>query len=216
MSKAGEVERLRETRKNELLKSTAIVGLRSTNDLAIVEDSRFRDSMTLKWNSDDIADVLSQNLSSSELLEQTSGPGNNNSSSSAVDIDVLITFDSNGISSHANHISLYRGALHWLRQIDQPGAKVALYSLTTTNLIRKYMSLLDAPFSLLLAALCGSSVNSRDGYANRLLFLSDASGYRRAQKAMTKGHVSQMLWFRWGWIGISRYMYVNDLIRQHP
>jgi hypothetical protein len=25
--------------------------------------------------------------------------------------------------------------------------------------------------------------------------------------------VSQMRWFRWGWIGLSRYMVVNDLKR---
>jgi N-acetylglucosaminylphosphatidylinositol deacetylase len=34
---------------------------------------------------------------------------------------------------------------------------------------------------------------------------------RRAQKAMTVAHKSQMRWFRWGWIGASRYMVVNDL-----
>ena len=31
--------------------------------------------------------------------------------------------------------------------------------------------------------------------------------------AMTRAHVSQMRWFRWGWIGVSRYMVVNDLGR---
>lgn len=30
---------------------------------------------------------------------------------------------------------------------------------------------------------------------------------------MTTAHVSQMRWFRWGWIGLSRYMVVNDLKR---
>ena len=43
------------------------------------------------------------------------------------------------------------------------------------------------------------------------LFLSDAGEVRRAQKAMTHAHISQMRWFRWGWIGLSRYMVVNDL-----
>lgn len=210
------MESLRETRKKELHKSADLLGLRSTDYVAVVEDSRFRDGMTLKWNYDDIAMLLSQAFASSEPLERTSAPGSNDSSSSTIDIDVLITFDSKGISSHANHISLYHGALHWLRQIDQTGAKMALYSLTTTNVMRKYMSLLDAPFSLLLAASQGPSIDANQGYADRLLFLSDMSGYRRAQKAMTKGHISQMVWFRWGWIGLSRYMCVNDLIRQHP
>jgi len=28
---------------------------------------------------------------------------------------------------------------------------------------------------------------------------------------MTTAHKSQMRWFRWGWIVLSRYMVVNDL-----
>ena len=48
----------------------------------------------------------------------------------------------------------------------------------------------------------------------RLLYLSDIQGYRIAQKAMTQAHKSQMRWFRWGWIGVGRYMVVNDLKRE--
>jgi len=44
-----------------------------------------------------------------------------------------------------------------------------------------------------------------------LLFLSGPQEVRTAQKAMTTAHKSQMRWFRWGWIGLSRYMVVNDL-----
>jgi len=44
-----------------------------------------------------------------------------------------------------------------------------------------------------------------------LLFLSAPQEVRIAQKAMTNAHKSQMRWFRWGWIWLSRYMVVNDL-----
>lgn len=44
-----------------------------------------------------------------------------------------------------------------------------------------------------------------------LLFMSGPGEVRNAQLAMTKAHISQMRWFRWGWIGMSRYMVVNDL-----
>lgn len=44
-----------------------------------------------------------------------------------------------------------------------------------------------------------------------LLFVSGWDDLRRAQKAMTNAHISQMRWFRWGWIGLSRYMVMNDL-----
>jgi N-acetylglucosaminylphosphatidylinositol deacetylase len=43
------------------------------------------------------------------------------------------------------------------------------------------------------------------------MFLSGPGDVRIAQKAMTQAHQSQMRWFRWGWIGLSRYMVVNDL-----
>ena len=125
-ARAGEAENLRETRKKELLKSAAILGLRSTKDVSVIEDARFQDSMTQRWDPKDIADLLSQTFAASATRP--------------TDIDVLITFDSQGISSHANHISLYYGALHWLQQVNPAGAAVALYSLTTTNIVRKYIS----------------------------------------------------------------------------
>lgn len=208
IKKAGEVERLRETRKSELFKSGEILG---PKDIAIVDDTRFPDSMTVRWDPDDVASVLSSKLApSTSSGKESSSDGHASGPLSDIDIDVLITFDSQGISSHANHISLYHGALHWLAKADPTGAKVTMYSLTTANIARKYMSLLDAPFTFL------STVLIRQDSADRLLFFSDFFGYRKAQKAMTEGHVSQMLWFRWGWIWFSRYITVNDLKMEHP
>lgn len=45
-----------------------------------------------------------------------------------------------------------------------------------------------------------------------LLLVNTPAQTRIAQKAMTHAHVSQMRWFRWGWIGLSRYMVINDLV----
>lgn len=36
-------------------------------------------------------------------------------------------------------------------------------------------------------------------------------GWVTAREAMTSAHVSQMIWFRYGWITLSRYMFMNDL-----
>lgn len=49
----------------------------------------------------------------------------------------------------------------------------------------------------------------------RILFVSDPAQWRVGQKAMTRAHQSQMRWFRWGWIGVGRYMVVNDLKREY-
>lgn len=50
------------------------------------------------------------------------------------------------------------------------------------------------------------------GFPEGLLFVNTPAQTRIAQKAMTHAHMSQMRWFRWGWIGLSRYMVLNDLV----
>jgi N-acetylglucosaminylphosphatidylinositol deacetylase len=85
---------------------------------------------------------------------------------------------------------------------------VKLYTLTTTSIFRKYLSLLDAP-----ATIIGAIIRRKElgDFPTPLLFVSSPVGYRTAQKAMTTAHESQMRWFRWGWISLSRYMVLNDL-----
>ena len=53
----------------------------------------------------------------------------------------------------------------------------------------------------------------RGDFPTPLLMMSGPGDVRRAQVAMTTAHQSQMRWFRWGWIGVSRYMALNDLTR---
>ena len=140
----------------------------------------------------------------SKLLKSTEAP--------KATIDVLITFDANGISSHPNHISLYHGARHFISSLmrNRPGWQrpVDLYTLTSTNIIRKYSSFFDAVTSLGVQAFQKKSMGE---HPSPLLFMSGLGEVRMAQKAMTNAHVSQMKWFRWGWIGLSRYMVINDL-----
>ena len=47
-----------------------------------------------------------------------------------------------------------------------------------------------------------------------LLYISDFAQWWRGLNAMVHGHRSQMRWFRWGWVGVGRYMVVNDLRRE--
>ena len=56
-----------------------------------------------------------------------------------------------------------------------------------------------------------ASEETNEAHPSPLLFMSGLEEVRIAQKAMTTAHKSQMKWFRWGWIGLSRYMAVNDL-----
>ncbi len=165
----------------------------------------FPDSMTSTWSKEDIANVLS-----SAFAPNLSRKPNE---AAKATIDVLITFDSKGISSHPNHVSLYHGARHFIASLikNRPGwqCPVDLYTLSSVNIVRKYSSFLDSIVSLTVAVL--SSHRIKGGHPPLLLFMSAPGEVRTAQKAMTDAHTSQMRWFRWGWIGLSRYMAVNDL-----
>ena len=174
--------------------------------------------MTLNWSATDVAQILSSAFSPSNPSSKKSP---RDSSEPKATIDVLITFDAHGISSHPNHVSLYHGARHWLSSLmaGKSGWKcpVELYTLTTTNVVRKYLSFLDAPFTLLLGGLRAAGLGKRKKMEEppSLLFINDVGQYRRGQKAMTEAHKSQMRWFRWGWISVGRYMVVNDLKREN-
>lgn len=85
-----------------------------------------------------------------------------------------------------------------------------MYTLTTTNFVRKYSSIIDAMLTVVMSLF--QRKKSGD-FPTPMLTVSGVSGLRKAQMAMTNAHQSQMRWFRWGWIGISRYMVVNDLVR---
>jgi N-acetylglucosaminylphosphatidylinositol deacetylase len=164
--------------------------------------------MTTIWDKVKIANLLSSafapNLSKPMKSKGPNAP--------TATIDVLITFDSSGISSHPNHISLFHGATHFISSLthNRPGWRcpVDLYTLTSVNVGRKYISFVDAIVSLLVMAVRKKEMGE---HPSPLLFLSGPSELRIAQTAMATAHKSQMRWFRWGWIGLSRYMAINDL-----
>ena len=221
----GDAEGIGQVRKQELIHSASILGLRSSDDVFILEDPSFPDSMTVTWNPIKISNVLKSAFTPMAAKSRSKKQANSpfEDGAPAATIDILITFDRQGISGHPNHTSLYHGALTWLREMmngksawEQP---VALYTLSSTNVVRKYISALDAPLTLLKCVFGGNwaaQEHKTEGGAGprRLMYMSDIGAYIKAQKAMTKAHKSQMRWFRWGWIGTGRYMVINDLTKQ--
>ncbi|TVY78462.1 N-acetylglucosaminyl-phosphatidylinositol de-N-acetylase, partial [Lachnellula suecica] len=191
---------LGETRKKELVKSGMLLGLRKEDDVFVVESPEFKDSMTTTWDKTKVASLLSSafapNLSNAMTKKSSDQP--------TATIDVLITFDSRGISSHPNHISLFHGARHFIASLihNRPGwqCPVDLYTLTSISVFRKYTSFLDGMWSLLVMA---TSKKQMGNHPSPLLFMSAPQEVKVAQKAMTSAHKSQMRWFRWGWIGLS-------------
>lgn len=216
----GNAENIGAIRKKEIVTSARILGLRSDSDVHVIEDPSFPDSMSEHWDSLKIAQLLDALFVKTRDSRQHKNvqEGANGGKPDPVEIDVLITFDKVGISGHPNHQSLYTGAVRWVQGLSKGReSPIALYRLRSTNMIRKYLGLIDMPFTLLSAVLktfSGFEKKGEKDVPERLTFLNDFPNYRKSQQAMTEAHKSQMVWFRWGWIILSRYMVINDLIKE--
>ncbi|KAI5290304.1 N-acetylglucosaminyl-phosphatidylinositol de-N-acetylase [Ascosphaera aggregata] len=146
--------------------------------VTIINDPiRFPDDMTTVWNSTHVADILRNQFATTAFSQEkeTGGVGagtvtnawswfrhgkRNAKMSKSVnddsdlvpttDLDYLITFDDQGVSSHPNHISLNHGAKEFIRQLRRrsggeksPPHIPRLYALNSVNLLRKYSGIID-------------------------------------------------------------------------
>lgn len=167
--------------------------------------------MTETWEESKVSQLLTQAFAPNIERQRKS-----NASAPTANIDVIITFDSSGVSSHPNHISLYHGARAFVRSLvaGKPGwaNPVDLYTLATVNVARKFTGMGDALVTLATAATSIRSA-SKD-HPPSLVFMNQLTGeggVGTAWSAMISAHKSQMVWFRWLYIAFSRYMLMNDL-----
>ncbi|KAH6603620.1 hypothetical protein Trco_008395 [Trichoderma cornu-damae] len=209
---SGNAEGLGETRKKELIQSGLALGLRDESDVFVVDNPKdFPDSMTTRWDEAKIASLLTK-----AFAPQLASQRADNASEPTANIDALITFDGSGVSSHPNHISLYHGARGFAKALTEgkPEWKspVDVYTLGTVNLLRKYSGGLDL-FTTIASSLF--TRNEDPERPERLVYANNLFGpepkLSTAWHAMTNAHRSQMVWFRYLWLGFSRYMLVNDL-----
>ncbi|OKL61521.1 hypothetical protein UA08_03516 [Talaromyces atroroseus] len=222
----GNADGLGDIRKKELEKSAVHLGLRHESDVFVIDDpARFEDSMTITWSAQDISSLLASAFAPEFSSKTSDAPPK-------ATIDVILTFDEHGVSNHPNHRSLYHGAVAFLKALmkDRSGysCPVSLYTLTSTNVLRKYSGILDSFLTMVIGTVANlvdsvgigggkkydNANNTNNGCASHLLYVSSFNDWVQARTAMTDGHKSQMLWFRWGWITIGRYMFVNDLKKE--
>ncbi|KAI0541788.1 putative deacetylase LmbE-like domain-containing protein [Xylaria digitata] len=219
----GNADGLGETRRRELVKSAMLLGLRQEEDVLVIDSPDFPDSMTTAWDSDRISALLCSAFA--PHLANVSRSTSSRNEAPTVAIDALITFDDSGVSSHPNHISLYHGARAFVSTLlkGKPGwaSPVDLYTLTSVSTPRKYTSFLDSFTTIFVLLFRGFSARRKSDKGNpaTLVNMSALFGsresYGSARRAMTDAHKSQMVWFRWGWILLSRYMVINDLRLEH-
>ncbi|KAK5167637.1 N-acetylglucosaminyl-phosphatidylinositol de-N-acetylase [Saxophila tyrrhenica] len=204
---SGDADGLGHVRKDELKKSALMLGVTHPEHVVVLEDERFPDSMTQTWDAKQVGSVLTR------YFAPDAAKGSVKQAPKAL-VDTIITFDEGGVSGHPNHVSLLHGAKAFLSQLMQRHTgwecPVKLYTLTTTNVVRKYSSVVDSAMTVIT---CLWKRKERGDFPTPVLAVSGFGDVRRAQRAMTTGHRSQMRWFRWGWIGVSRYMAVNDLVK---
>lgn len=155
----GDYEKIGNIRENELKKLCKLIKFKN------YKISYFEDNINKFWDINMVED---------EIIKYINING----------IDILITFDERGISSHPNHISCYLGTKN-IKNID-------VFYLETVNIYRKFISLLDV-----------INLNKDDiVFTNINLF--------QILYYMTI-HWSQMKWYRCLFLIFSRYTYINTL-----
>jgi len=119
-----------------------------------------------------------------------------------------LTFDGRGISSHPNHVSLYRGVQTLLSIEHFPRA----YALRTTSILSKYIGQAAGIWERSIRVACvfvEDFAGEFCGSKEKVTFVSGIEGYVTALRAMMQ-HRTQLVWFRWLYVLFSRYMWVND------
>ncbi|KAF9429545.1 hypothetical protein BGZ76_001197, partial [Entomortierella beljakovae] len=136
----------------------------------------------------------------------------------------IITFDERGVSRHTNHIACYVGLTYFIQTFKERTPVKACYALKSVSLVRKYISLLDLPITVVkteaLMPLVSKAVGIGGATTSRstslrpieLLYVSSPRSIAQAKRGMEK-HESQMVWFRKVYVLFSRYMAVNELRR---
>lgn len=86
-----------------------------------------------------------------------------------------------------------------------------LWILKSVSIFRKYISVLDTFIVWILRKIVAYKPFNSIPTNDSAVIVSSLDEYSKTFYAMTKAHISQMKWFRYGWIIFSRYMIVNDI-----
>lgn len=193
LSKGNSIEEMGIIRETELFKSAEILGF-NVSDVTIFD---FKDGMNESWNQADIY----------RTLESVVIDNNQNK--------VIITFDEFGVSNHPNHISTHFGVLKFCQQKN-----IKLFNLKSLNFLEKYSFTLLTNIELfinnclkLVLSYLNFNINiSFNNNLNSIKYYSDLNMLSLSYASMMFGHFSQMVWFRYGWLFLSRYLTYNNLI----
>ncbi|KAK1322346.1 hypothetical protein QJS10_CPA03g02411 [Acorus calamus] len=167
-------------RKEELYRACGILKI-SPDQVKIIDHPSFQDGFHHAWDHHLLARIVEEHIK-------------------LWDIELLITFDSHGVSGHPNHRDVHHGIHMVLSGNSQ--RKIEAWELISTTILRKYSGPLDIWLSILQSK-C---------YQGRHTHCFPNSYPRKTYLAMAQ-HDSQWIWFRKLFVAFSGYTYVNIIRR---
>lgn len=193
----GNAEGLGDKRRGELDRSLDILGVDSDKRW-VVDHPLLQDDITVRWEASVIADVLTP-----FVVENN--------------ITVILTFDTQGISSHPNHCSLPFGASLLSRRLSSTRSRTGnaprVLGLLTVPVVPKYLGIFSVP--LARAGIILSGLMPRVFSPSTTILTSGFGEYLIGARALRE-HDSQMKWFRYLYMLFSRYMWVNEWVEIDP
>jgi N-acetylglucosaminylphosphatidylinositol deacetylase len=172
------------------------MGLNPTSQVFILDEPNLPDGPSEHWG----ADVIEQKIE--EHIKRHA-------------VDIIITFDSLGVSGHRNHCDTGLGIFSLEQRASYKSWKTKVLYLETTNIFRKYCGVFDVIYSLCMnwkkwVSSNGVGGGGGGGDGGRLVVINTPSNVIRTIRALA-AHWSQLVWYRLLFVVFSRYTYVNSL-----
>ena len=195
----GDYDGLGKTREEELKKSCALLQIPEER-ITILDDPGLQDGPKNIWDTGPLAFYLIPHIRRHNIC-------------------AIITFDGHGVSGHPNHIALYAALRDLLSsQSNMLPRHLKLWALESVGIVRKFMgplAVLEHDIMTLFHAMMTllgffkRAENERDSEAEQCITCClNITLVRRCLLA----HWSQAVWYRWIFIYLSRYSFVNRLV----
>lgn len=127
----GDFDKQGHVRKDELWSSCQVLNIKP-QDITLINCTQLPDDPRVEWKVELVSQLI---LNYVETL----------------DVDLLITFDKDGVSQHKNHQAIYYATASLCLSGLMPSSCKILV-LETVNVVRKYLMLFDVFISLLLSS----------------------------------------------------------------
>ncbi|KAF1336678.1 N-acetylglucosaminyl phosphatidylinositol de-n-acetylase, partial [Globisporangium splendens] len=209
----GNFDGLGDMREQEMRACGAFLGMEPPN-IRVLEDPRLQDGMQTEWDPAHIAKIVL------EYVEQHAIHAVN---LVAVANEQVFTFDDYGVSGHANHVAVHHGVQQVITEhhtrcksastSEKPMAPVRGWALESTNIVRKYIGVLDAIVSAWTTRPRRGSDSPATSTTDAAFVFLFKPWWNYHAMAL---HASQFVWYRRLFVVFSRYTFVNTFQPMDP